>query len=57
MINGGVEVFGLIPLRLHPIIKLNAKIDKNKSLDFILFWFNKIGYIILFLTKLEAVKI
>lgn len=46
MINGGVEVFNLIPVRLHPIARLIVKIDKNKSPDFILFWFNKIGYII-----------
>lgn len=57
MINGGVEVFNLIPLRLHPTARLIAKIDKNKSLDFIIFWFNKIGYIILFFSKPEAVKI
>jgi hypothetical protein len=54
MINGGVEVFNLVPLRLHPTARLIAKIDKNKSLDFIFFLFNKVVYIILFLTKPEA---
>jgi len=43
MINGGVGVFNLIPLRLHPTAKLIAKIDKNKSLDFISFWLARLA--------------
>jgi len=46
MINGGVDVFGFVPLRLHPTAKLIIKIDKNISPDFILFRVKLFVYII-----------